>query len=168
MYFNTLYNARELYRETELARLAGQDSALGERYSEVIDKATRAYRADERGRWSDDALLLMGQAHLRRGDLRDALEALERVLAVSEDPVVRGQAILYLGAVDVAAGRPALGEPLLDEALLDVRDPLIKAEGHLWRARALLQQGYVDQGWWDLDQAAEGMALTWLPPVWSA
>ena len=89
VYFNTLYNASELYRETELARLAGQDSALAERYSEVIDKATRAYRADERGRWSDDALLLMGQAHLRRGDLRDALEALERVLAVSEDPVVR-------------------------------------------------------------------------------
>ena len=155
VYFNTLYNARELYRETELARLAGQDSALAERYSEVIDKATRAYRADERGRWSDDALLLMGLAHLRRGDLRDALEALERVLAVSEHPVVRRQATLYVGAVDVASGRPALGTPLLDEALVDVRDPLIKAEGHLWRARALLQQGYVDQGWRDLDRAAE-------------
>ena len=155
VYFNTLYNAKELYRETELARLAGQDSALAERYGEVVDKATRGYRADERGKWSDDALLLIGQAHLRRGALVNAEEALERALAVSDDPVVRRQATLYLGAVDVASGRPALGAPLLDEALVTVRDPLIKAEGHLWRARALLQQGYVEQGWWDLDQAAE-------------
>ena len=155
MYFNTIYNAKELYRETELARLAGQDTALAERYDEVIAKATRAYREDDGGKWSDDALLLIGQAQLRRGALRDAEETLERVLAVSDDPVVRRHATLYLGAVDVAAGRPALGAPLLDEALVTITDPLIKAEGHLWRARALLQQGYVDQGWWDLDRAAE-------------
>ncbi len=150
-----MYNAKELYRETELARLAGQDTALAERYDEVIDKATEAYAEDQEGKWSDDALLLIGQAQLRRGSLRSAEEALERVLTVSGDPVVRRQATLYLGAVDVASGRPALGAPLLDEALVTVTDRLIKAEGHLWRARALLQQGYVDQGWWDLDRAAE-------------
>ncbi len=155
VYFNTIYNAKELYRETELARLAGQDTGLAEWYDEVIEKATRAYSEDEHGKWSDDALLLIGQAQLRRGALRDAGEALESVLAVSEDPVVRRQATLYLGAVDVASGRPAMGAPLLDEALITVTDPLIKAEGHLWRARALLQQGYVDQGWWDLDRVAE-------------
>ena len=155
VYFNTLYNAKELYRETEQARLAGQDSALAELYGEVVDKATRAFRADEQGKWSDDALLLIGQAHLRRGALLDAGDALERTLEATADPVVRRQATLYLGAVDVASGRPDLGAPLLDEALVTVRDPLVKAEGHLWRARALLQQGYVDQGWWDLDRAAE-------------
>ena len=150
-----MYNAKELYREPELARLAGQDTALAERYDQVIDKATRAYRDDEQGKWSDDALLLIGQAQLRRGALRAAEEALEGALAISDDPVVRRQATLYLGAVDVASGRPELGAPLLDEALVTVIDPLIKAEGHLWRARALLQQGYVDQGWWDLDRVAE-------------
>jgi len=150
-----MYNAKELYRETELARLAGQDTALSERYAEVIAKATRAYREDEQGKWSDDALLLIGQAQLRRGSLREAQEALEDALAVSDDPVVRRQATLYLGAVDVAAGRPAMGAPLLDEALVEITDPMIKAEGHLWRARALLQQGYVEQGWWDLDRVAE-------------
>ena len=155
VYFNTIYNAKELYRETELARLAGQDTALVERYQDVVDKATRAYQADSTGKWSDDALLLIGQAQLRRGALIEAQEALERALAVSGDPEVRRQATLYLGAVDVAAGRPALGAPLLDEALVNERNPLVKAEGHLWRARALLQQGYVDQGWWDLDRAAE-------------
>lgn len=155
VYFNTIYNAKELYRETELARLAGQDTALSERYSDVIAKATRAQTEDPGGKWSDDALLLIGQAQLRRGALREAEEALEAALAVTEDPVVRRQATLYLGAVDVASGRPAMGAPLLDEALVTVADPLIKAEGHLWRARALLQQGYVDQGWWDLDRVAE-------------
>ena len=155
VYFNTIYNAKELYRETELARLAGQDTALAERYGEVIDKASRAYSEDEAGKWSDDALLLIGQAQLRRGALREAREALEGALAVTDDPVVKRHATLYLGAVDVASGQPALGAPLLDEALVTVIDPLVKAEGHLWRARALLQQGYVDQGWWDLDRVAE-------------
>ncbi len=155
VYFNTVYNAKELYRETELARLAGQDTALAERYREVIDKASRAYSEDAGGKWSDDALLLVGQAQLRRRALREAEEAFESVLEATDNPVVRRQATLYLGAVDVASGRPALGAPLLDEALVTVVDPLVKAEGHLWRARALLQQGYVDQGWWDLDRVAE-------------
>lgn len=155
VYFNTVYNAKELYRETELARLAGQDTALAERYREVIDKASRAYSEDAGGKWSDDALLLIGQAQLRRRALREAEEAFESVLEATDNPVVRRQATLYLGAVDVASGRPALGAPLLDEALVTVVDPLVKAEGHLWRARALLQQGYVDQGWWDLDRVAE-------------
>src|SRR5690606_465337 len=28
-------------------------------------------------------------------------------------------------------------------------------EGHLWRARLFLRTGIADQGWWDLDRAAE-------------
>ena len=36
VYFNTLYNAEALYQEAEDLRLAGQGSAVDERYREVV------------------------------------------------------------------------------------------------------------------------------------
>lgn len=155
VYLNTIYNARQIYEEAENARLAGRDSALAERYDQVISKATRGFHADEDGPWADDALFLVGRAHLRRRALLEADAALRRVLEISEDSVLRSQATLYLGAVAVAAGDLDRGTSLLDGALRVVEDRRMRAEGHLWRARALLQQGRVDQGWWDLDRAAE-------------
>ena len=42
VYYNTLYNAEALYREAEGLRSTGQDSAVQERYREVVAKATGA------------------------------------------------------------------------------------------------------------------------------
>ena len=155
VYFNTLYNAEASYREAEDLRLAGRDSALQERYREVVAKATNGYQEDEEGRWADDALLLMAKAHLRLGNVPEASRALALVLEVSDDPDVRGQAALYRGALAVSAGETVRGLLLLDQAITDVDEPIHRAEGHLWRARAQLTQGLVDQGWRELDRAAE-------------
>ena len=155
VYFNTIYNAKELYRQAEIERFAGRDSALGERYSEVIDKASKAYLADQDGSWADDALLLIAQSQLRRGELEEAQQSLDRVLSVSEDLEVRSAAILYRGASAILSGESGRGVFLLDGALASLQDDSRRAEGHLWRARGLLQQGLVDRGWRDLDQAEE-------------
>ncbi len=155
VYFNTLYNAEALYREAEDLRLSGKNSAGAERYREVVTKATNAYQADEEGGWADDALLLVAKAHLRLGEVPEASRALGRVLEISDDSDVRGQAALYRGAVAVAAGETVQGLALLDEALADIDDPIHRAEGHLWRARAQLALGMVEQGWRELDQAVE-------------
>ena len=155
VYFNTLYNAKELYREAEELRLTGQDSAISGRYREVVAKATKGYQADEGGEWADDALLLIAKAQLRLGALPEASRALDRVLEISDDPDVIGQAALYRGAVAVAAGEMARGITLLDEAIAGIDEPIHRAEGHLWRARARLEQRMVDQGWQDLDRAGE-------------
>ncbi len=152
---NTLYNAEALYREAEDLRLTGQESAVRERYQDVVAKATKGYESDEDGGRADDALLLIAKAQLRLGEIQEANRALERALQISEDPDVRAQAVLYQGAVAVAAGETARGIALLDEALVGIDEPIHQAEGYLWRARAQLEQGMVEQGWLDLDRAAE-------------
>ena len=152
---NTLHNAKGLYQEAENLRLAGQDSAGRARYDEVVARATKGYQADEDGRWADDALLLIAKAHLRLGAIRDANQAIERVLEISTDSDVRGQATLYRGALAVAVGETVRGLALLDGALDEIDDPAYRAEGYLWRARAFFQRGMVEQGWRDLDRAGE-------------
>ena len=152
---NTLHNAEGLYQEAENFRLAGQDSAGRARYDEVVAKATKGYQDDEDGRWADDALLLIAKAQLRLGAIPDANHALERVLEISTDSDVRGQAALYRGALAVAVGETVRGLALLDGALEEIDDPTYRAEGHLWRARAFFQRGMVEQGWRDLDRAGE-------------
>ena len=153
--YNTLYNAEALYREAEDLRLTGQDSAVRERYREVVAKATKGYESDEDGGRADDALLLVAKAQLRLGAIPEANRALERVLEISDDPDVRGQAALYRGAAAVAAGEMARGIVLLDEAIAAIDEAKHRAEGHLWRARARLEQGMAEQGWQDLDRAGE-------------
>ena len=70
--YNTLYNAEVLYRDAEGLRLTGQDSALPERYHEVVAKANKGYESDEAGGRADDALLLIAKAQLRLGELPKA------------------------------------------------------------------------------------------------
>ena len=155
VYYNTLYNAEDLYGQAEALRLAGQDSTVAVHYREVVDKASGGYRADEEGGYADDALLLMAKAQFRLGEIPEASRALDRVFEISDDPDVRAQAALYRGVIAVAVGETARGMALLDAAMEDVDEPIHLAEGHLWRARAFFRRGMVDQGWRDLDQAAE-------------
>ena len=115
--YNTLYNAEALYREAEDLRLAGQDSALSERYREVVAKATKGYESNEDGGRADDALLLMAKAQIRLGAIAEAKQTLERVLEISDDPDLRRQAALYRGVAAVAAGEMMRGIELLDEAI---------------------------------------------------
>jgi TolA-binding protein len=68
-YFNTLYNARRIYREAEERREGGgSERELRERYKEVITKCATVVRDYPSSRWVDDALFLMGKALVRQGD----------------------------------------------------------------------------------------------------
>lgn len=154
VYYNALYNAERLFDEGETLRRAGQDSAAAMRYGSVIQKAAGGYRRQPDGEWADDALLLMGRAYLRRGELREARAALEGAERRAGDESVRLQARLYLGEAHVIAGDLARGTFFLNQALAGLTPGHLKAEGHLWRARAFLEAGESDVGWWDLDQAA--------------
>jgi tetratricopeptide (TPR) repeat protein len=155
VYYNTLYNAEDLYGEAEDLRLAGQTSAVEELYREVVDKATGGYRGDEEGGYADDALFLIGKARFRLGELAEASRAFDQVFDVSEDPDLRAQAALYRGVIAVADGETARGIAILDVVMEGVEEPIHLAEGHLWRARAFFQLGMMEQGWSDLDQVAD-------------
>lgn len=155
VYLNAFYNAKRTFGEAEDARWAGRDSLLQESYADVVDKATRAYRADPEGKWADDALFLAGRAHLRRGDLQEARTALASAVSLTSDTLLDAEARLYQGAVEVADGELERGLQILNDALGDLSDRRTKGEGYLWRARALLQLGRIEAGWADLDLAAE-------------
>jgi len=161
--YNTLYNAEALYREAEDLRLSGQDTAVRERYREVVAKATKGYESDEAGGRADDSLLLIAKAHLRLGEIPQANQALERVLEISNDPDVRGEAALYRGVLAVAAGEMAQGIVRLDRAIAGMGESIHRAEGYLWRARAQFELGVVEQGWQDLDRAREAHSRLVVP-----
>jgi hypothetical protein len=151
VYYNAIYNAQRLFDQGERAHWSGRDSVAAERYEEVIRKAADGYRRQPDGPWADEALYLIGRAHFRRGRMRAARAALREAAADAGDTTARLDAICYLGATLVASGDVERGMPLLDEALRGLRSGPASAEGHLWRARAFLEQGRLERGWQDLD-----------------
>ena len=154
-YFNSLYNARRAFDDAQAARLQDQPLEAASGYQEAIDKAARSYRSDETGRWADDALYIMGRAYFHSGDWARSQAALERLLATSSDSSLHTGARVYLGGVVLATGRRDLGMRLLDEALEEVPDAMLRAEGHLWRARAAFDAGRAQEGWAGLDRSEE-------------
>ncbi len=156
VYYNAIYNAEHLFQEGERDHWAGRDSAAAARYEEVISKAADGYRREPTGPWAAEALYLMGRAHFRRGRLVAARAALREAANDAADRTMRLDALCYLGATLVASGDGRGGLPLLDEALRGLRKGPAEAEGHLWRARALLEEGPLERAWQDLDAVGVG------------
>ncbi|HZD03853.1 MAG TPA: hypothetical protein VE173_03015, partial [Longimicrobiales bacterium] len=155
VYLNAVYNAQRLFEEAEEARWAGRDERARVFYDSVVAKAARGYRKEPDGKWADDALYLLGRAYLRRGEPGEATAALERTLEITDDPDIRAGVVLHLGIAAASAGDRNRALAYLDQALRDLKPGPLLAEGHLWRARVVLESGDALQGWWDLDRAAD-------------
>jgi hypothetical protein len=153
VYYNSLYNAEQLFEAGRRAHREGHDSLARDHFSQVVVKAARGYRQEPEGEWADDALLLLGRAYLELGDLRNGRSALEQAEALATRDDVRTAARLYLGVSYVQAGDTATALPLLNGSLDDLSGGEWAAEGHLWRARVLLGAGETSSGWWDLERS---------------
>ena len=162
-YFNSLYNARRAFEEAQAARLEARPVEAASAYREAIDKAARSYRSDQGGRWADDALYIMGRAYFHSGDWTRSQAALERLLAISSDSSLRAGARTHLGGVALATGRRDLGMRLLDDALVEVADPGLQAEAHLWRARAGFEAGRAEEGWASLGRSEDAYRALRVP-----
>ncbi|GMV07931.1 MAG: hypothetical protein AMXMBFR53_42060 [Gemmatimonadota bacterium] len=159
VYYNALYNAERLFDQGDRERREGRDSVARVLYQDVVRKAAEGYRREPEGEWADEALLLMGRAYLRLGELREARSALEEAALRAGTPEVRFAAELSLGVARVQAGDVDGGTPMLSRAIDGLSSSRLRAEGHLWRGQALLAAGQPDGGWWDLDQAAAEPAV---------
>lgn len=153
VYYNALYNAERLFEEGETHRREGRDSLAAARYEDVVRKASSGFRKDPEGEWADDALVLMGRAYLRMGRFREGRAALEAARRQAGTDAVRLAAELSLGVADAMVGDVDGASTLLNRAIRGLPQGALRAEGHLWRGRALLEAGEYDAGWWDLDQA---------------
>lgn len=155
VYLNLFFNARRLFEEAEQERWDGRETEAQTLYDSVVAKAARSYRAEPDGEWADDALYLLGRAYLRRGELAEASAALGRTLEITHDPRIRAGALLHLGVAAISTGERGRGLTLLNDALRVLEPGALRAEGHFWRGKILLDTDESNAGWWDLDRAAE-------------
>ncbi len=155
VHYNAVYNARRLFNETDdrLWRV-GMDSMAVDAYGWVIEGAQRGLDADGSGKWADDALLLIGQARLRRGEFQQARDAFNAALSRADGERVRQAARMFQGAVAVEMNEPEMALELLD-SVPQISDRLLRGEGHLWRARAHVVVGPASEVWSNLDAARE-------------
>ncbi|MEQ8329404.1 MAG: hypothetical protein RH859_02980 [Longimicrobiales bacterium] len=154
VYYNAIYNAERLFDQAERHHRLGRDSLAAAGFREVIDKSARGYRQEPEGEWADDALFLLGRAHLRLGEFRAARVALDEAAARAPTEEHRRAIDVYRAAVRIHAGERDAPLALLNRSLRELRPGVAMAEGHYWRARILLDLGREDAAWWDLDRAA--------------
>jgi hypothetical protein len=157
-YFNALYNAKRLYAEAERAAGRGEISAAHANFGRSIEKAARSLERSPDGRWSDDALFLVGRAHFHRFENRETVAAMRRLITVTSDAELRAGGHAYRGAALVRLGDAAAGLQDLDEAL---RRPAgdHAAFARLWRARVRFEQDASAAAWQDLDAAVRDRGL---------
>jgi TolA-binding protein len=80
-YYNTLYNARKIYREAEKSSAtSGSSREQREKYQKVIEKCAKVITEYPKSRWVDDAVFLMGMALLRQQEYDKSIRKFEEIL----------------------------------------------------------------------------------------
>jgi TolA-binding protein len=80
-YFNTLYNARRIFKEAEKAAVT--DAAAREqreKYKDVVKKCSQMIQDHPKSRWVDDAVFLMGEALVRQEEYDKAIRKFQEIL----------------------------------------------------------------------------------------
>lgn len=151
---NVVRNATSLYAEAEAQRRLGVLEAAGRHYEDVVRKTGQALRSRPDSDWADDAQLLLGRAHYRLGNLREARAALQDIPPAGAG-LVGAHAAVYLALVHESLGNRGEALATVQEVLDGELADDVRAEAHLLRARLLLRRGSVELAWWDLDRAIE-------------
>lgn len=154
-YHNVLYNSERVFNDAEAHRRAGRDSLSEIGFRSVVRKTGEAYRARPESEWACQALLLLGRAHLRLGDLRAARAAFGEAAVRGGDCGRFGDVDVYLAAIAVELGDRSRALDRLNRALDGSLSDHAAAEAHLLRGGLLLSGSRMEQGWWDLDRAVD-------------
>jgi len=139
-YFNTMYNADRAFGEAERAAARGELSPAASAYTRAAEKAASQIAKDSVGRYSDDAMLILGRSWFALGRL-DSADVILRRLADREDTPLRHNARAWHGAVAAARGDTAAALASLNAALqADRLDAYTAAIARVWRARVYFAQ----------------------------
>lgn len=153
-YHNTIYNAERIFSEAEASRLQGRDSVARVAYREVIARTGAAYRSRPRSDWAGQALLLLGRARLRLGELHAAHAALQAARDRVDASAI-GTVDVFLAAALADADRDAEALDVVNRALESPLADPARAEALLVRGRLLLSAGAIEAGLADLAVASE-------------
>jgi hypothetical protein len=151
-YFNSLYNARREFADAERMRATGRTANARQAYIGSIEKAAKSYRKYPNGRWSDDALYLIGRSRFQLAEYPAARAAFTELLTKTSDRDIRAGAHAYLGAAQLNLAAPAEALTHLDSAIVQLNEGSeLTGFARLWRARARAAIANFDGAWEDLD-----------------
>ena len=98
-YFNTLYNARKIYREAEKAEgKEGAGRELRDKYKDVVKKCAQMIQDFPKSRWVDDAVFLMGKALFKQGEYDKAIRQFQEILTNFPESDYAPPALYWLGS----------------------------------------------------------------------
>ncbi|MBX6365684.1 MAG: hypothetical protein IRZ00_17590 [Gemmatimonadetes bacterium] len=150
-YFNSLYNAKRLFGEAE-RESARREGAGATSYRSAIEKARKSFRKDSTGRWSDEALTLVGRSFFALGQYDSARVTFAHVLARGRGGSTRSEAQAYLGATLVRLDSASAALAPLDSVVAKAgAGSEIGRFARLWRARARFATADSAGAWADLD-----------------
>jgi hypothetical protein len=154
-YFNSLYNANRRFADAQRAEARGDQAAARGAYRESIEKAAVSFRGHPDGRWSDEALVLIGRARFGLREYASAAAAMRHVLDRGGAGAHGDVAAAYLGAALLRMDSLQAALPHLERAVARLpADSDAGAFARLWRGRAAFAAGRPGEGWADLDAAA--------------
>jgi TolA-binding protein len=138
VYFNTFYNAEKYYAEGErLARSGEEEAVLGDAevalppqartaFEKSIEKSSAVLAAHAGTSYTDDALLLLGKAHLWLGNYTEGATALKALIDTQSESDLRREAMLWLVRASRKSGdaqtAARVGEELLASGELEGAD----------------------------------------------
>jgi tetratricopeptide (TPR) repeat protein len=97
VYYNGMYRAEHLASDAEKAEKEGRTIQAQNLWGQVGVKADTVLSRHPDSKWADDALYLSAKSRERLGDCTRAVDALQRLLAVSPDQELRELATFLLG-----------------------------------------------------------------------
>lgn len=104
-YFNTFYNAKQLYKEAEkLRRGPGGASSAAATYSQAIDKCHDLIRYHPGSGYVDDALFMIGMSHMHRGENVQAQDSFQDLLERFPETDFRERAWFNMGLAALSLG----------------------------------------------------------------
>jgi TolA-binding protein len=104
-YFNTFYNANQLYKEAERLREGpGGGSGAAATYGRCIDKCHDLIRYHPNSGYIDDALFMIGMSHLHRGENVQAQDSFRDLLERFPETDFRERAWFNMGFAALSMG----------------------------------------------------------------
>lgn len=96
-YFNTVYNAKNYYREGKKSVLHDTLKVDSEFFDKAIEKATLTIVNHPECHWVDDVLFIMGASYYYKGDYKRALEKLDFLLVNYPESHFHDDGLYYKG-----------------------------------------------------------------------
>ena len=163
VYFNSVYNANELFNRGKREIEAGNEAAGRATLNQSIQKAARVVEKNPDSKWADDSQRLIAAARVLLEDWVEAAEASRKLMGMISSRKDSAEAGGYLGMAEARLGDHALADSLIGSALEYERNTRRRAALHYSRGLARAGLGRLDVAEGDFREASR-LEADWLDP----